>query len=42
MKLPILQHMLKLHGSTDILLISETHLTPADEDVVVGIPGYLL
>ena len=34
--------MLKLHGCTDILLISETHLTPADEDVVVGIPGYLL
>ena len=39
-KVPTLQYILALHENTNILLISETHLTPSVNDAAVGIPGY--
>ena len=40
--MPTLQHILNLHENTNILLISESHLTPAVSDAAVAIPGYML
>ena len=41
-KLLCLQDTLDLNNTTDILLISETHLTPAISDAAVQIPGYAI
>ena len=42
MKVPTLQYILDLNNTTDILLISETHLTPTINDAAISIPGYRL
>ena len=41
-KIPSLQDTLKLEDSTDIFLVTETHLTSEVSDAAISIPGYSL